>query len=272
MLVLFFPETQHNNILHRRAVRVRKVTGDNRFYTQQERIDSKIETRAFMHEVFVRPFVIMALEPAVLAFDIYIAVCYGAFYLFFEAFPLVFVGIYNFTLVELGLAFMGFCVGCVLAYIALLIYLAKYIAPKFKNNTFTPEDFLPLSMAVCWALPLSLFMFGWTARVHWVLPMIAEIFFVINVFNLFQSSFAYLAICYPRYIASVFASNGFCRSVFASAFPLFGKAMYENLGSEKYPVGWGSSLIGFCSIALAAIPFIFYKYGPQMRGRSRYAN
>lgn len=272
LLVVFFPETQHQNILHRRAVRVRKETGDLRYYTRQERVDAEIKATSFMKELFVRPFLIMALEPAVLAFDIYIAVCYGAFYLFFEAFPLVFIGIYNFTLVEMGLAFLGFCVGCLLAYAALLVYLAKYIGPKFKNNTFTPEDFLPLSMAVCWALPLSLFMFGWTARVHWILPIIAEVFFVINVFNLFQSAFAYLAFCYPRYLASVFASNGFCRSVFACAFPLFGRAMYEKLGSEEYPVAWGSSLIGFCSIGLAVIPFFFYKFGPRMRGKSRYAN
>ncbi|SCV06237.1 LANO_0H25114g1_1 [Lachancea nothofagi CBS 11611] len=272
LLVVFFPETQHQNILHRRAVRMRKQTGDSRYYTKQERIDSEIKPKAFMKEVFIRPFLIMALEPAVLAFDIYIAVCYGAFYLFFEAFPIVFIGIYNFTLVEMGLAYMGFCVGCVIAYIALLIYLATYIGPKFKNGTFKPEDFLPLSMAVCWALPFSLFLFGWAARVHWIVPIIAEGFFVLNVFNLFQSAFAYLAISYPRYIASVFASNGFCRSVFACAFPLFGTAMYNNLGSEKYPVAWGSSIIGFFSIALAIIPFVFYKYGPQMRGRSRYAN
>ncbi|SCU92688.1 LAFA_0F12222g1_1 [Lachancea sp. 'fantastica'] len=272
LLIFLFPETQHQNILHRRARRLRKQTGDNRYYTKQERADAEIEVSAFLKEVFVRPFLIMALEPAVLAFDIYIALCYGAFYLFFEAFPIVFIGVYNFTLVEMGLAYLGFCVGCLIAYAALLVYLAKYIGPKFQKGTFTPEDFLPLSMAVCWALPLSLFLFGWTARVHWILPIISEIFFVLNVFNLFQSAFAYLAICYPRYIASVFASNGFCRSVFACAFPLFGQAMYNNLGSEKYPVGWGSSLIGFFSIGLAIIPFVFYKYGPQMRGRSRYAN
>ncbi|CEP60784.1 MFS transporter LALA0_S01e18888g [Lachancea lanzarotensis] len=272
LLTAFFPETQHNNILHRRAKRLRKQTGDNRYYTRQERIDSQVEVGAFMKELFVRPFLVMLKEPAVLAFDIYIALCYGAFYLFFEAFPIVFIGIYNFTLVEMGLAYMGFCVGCVIAYVLLLMYLAMYIGPKFKNGTFRPEDFLPLAMLVCWCLPLALFLFGWTARVHWILPVIAEVFFVLAVFNLFQAAFAYLAISYPRYLASVFASNGFCRSVFASAFPLFGQAMYNNLGSEKYPVGWGSSLVGFFCVGLAVIPFFLYKYGPTLRGKSEYAN
>ncbi|CAR30442.1 MFS transporter [Lachancea thermotolerans CBS 6340] len=272
LLAAFFPETYASNILHRRAARIRRETGDNRYYTKQERAESEIKTKDFISEILYRPFEIIFKEPIVLAFDIYIALCYGAFYLFFEAFPIVFVGIYNFTLIELGLAFLGFCVGCVIAYIAFLTFLAKVIMPKFKNNTFTPESFLLLAMSVCWSLPLSLFLFGWAAGVHWILPMIAEIFFVLCVFNLFQATFAYLAICYPRYMASVFAGNGFCRAVFACAFPLFGRAMYENLGSEKYPVGWGSSLVGFFSIALAAIPFIFNKYGSQLRGRSSYAN
>lgn len=272
LLVAFFPETQHNNILHRRAERIRRETGDNRYYTKQERIESKINLREFCIDIITRPFKIMILEPVVLAFNTYTALCYGSFYLFFEAFPIVFVGIYNFTLVEMSLAYLGFCVGCVIGYIVLLVFLAKVIKPKFQNNSFTPEAFLLLAMGVCWSLPLSLFLFGWAAGVHWILPIIAQLFFVLSVFNIFQASFAYLAICYPRYVASVFASNGFCRSVFACAFPLFGQAMYNNLGSEKYPVGWGSSLIGFFSIALAAIPFVFYKIGPGLRGKSHFAN
>lgn len=272
MLVAFFPETQHNNILHRRAERIRRETGDNRYYTKQELVESKVTFKEFAIEITARPFKLMVLEPAVLAFNIYIAVCYGTFYLFFEAFPIVFIGIYHFTLVEMGLAYLGFCVGCVMAYVVLLVFLAKVIRPKFQNNSFTPEAFLLLAMGVCWSLPLSLFLFGWTAGVHWILPIIAQIFFVLCVFNLFQSTFSYLAICYPRYMASVFASNGFCRSVFACAFPLFGQAMYKNLGSEKYPVGWGSSLVGFFSVVLAVIPFVFYKIGPSLRGKSQYAN
>ncbi|SCU79417.1 LAMI_0A08746g1_1 [Lachancea mirantina] len=272
ILGFFFPETQSENILSRRAARMRKSTGDSRYYTNQERIDSQIKASDFLLDTLYRPFKIIALEPAVMAFDIYIALCYGAFYLFFEAFPIVFIGIYHFTLVEMGLAYLGFCVGCIIAYAGFMVFLVKVIAPKFENNTFTPETFLLLSMYVCWCLPLSLFLFGWAAGVHWILPIIAEAFFVINVFNLFQSAFAYLAISFPRYLASVFAGNGFCRAVFACAFPLFGQAMYNNLGSEKYPVGWGSSLVGFFCVVLAAIPFVLYRIGPKLRGRSQFAN
>ncbi|AQZ16936.1 hypothetical protein BZL39_K05350 [Zygosaccharomyces parabailii] len=270
-LAFFFPETHHENILHRKAYRLRKSTGDSRFYTKREKIDCQMKTRKFISDTFYRPFQIIVLEASVLAFDVYTALAYGAFYLFFEAFPIVFGEIYCFTLVEQGLAYMGFCVGCLVAYAVLYAFIVFVIDPKFKKGTFRPESFLLLPMWVCWGMPFSLFFFGWTAGIHWILPMIAQVFFVLNVFNLFQCSFSYLAICFPRYVASVMAGNGLFRAGFACAFPLFGKALYKNLGSKQYPVGWGSSLVGFFGTGLAIVPFLIYKNGAKLRGKSRFS-
>lgn len=271
ILAFFFPETSHENILYRRAIMLRKITGDNRYHTRQERLDANIKPKQFLLDTFYRPFKIIAVEYSVLAFDIYTALAYGAFYLFFEAFPIVFGEMYHFSLIEQGLAYMGFCVGCVVAYTVLFVFITRVIDPRIKEDNFRPETFLILPMWVCWGMPFSLFFFGWTAGVHWILPIIAQIFFVLNVFNLFQCSFSYLAVCFPKYYASVMAGNGLFRAVFACAFPLFGRAMYKNLGTTKYPVAWGSSLIGFFGVGLAAIPFIMYKNGSKLRGRSRYA-
>lgn len=41
--------------------------------------------------------------------------------------------------------------------------------------------------------------------------------------------------------------------------------MYERLG-----IDWATSLLGFICVAMLPIPFVFYKYGPQIRKRSRY--
>lgn len=270
VLVFFFPETSEDSILYRRAIRLRRITGDDRYYTAKAKSEDRLSLKDIMVIALYRPFEIIVKEPIVAAIDIYIALCYGTFYLFFEAFPIVFGGIYHFTLIEIGLAFMGFCVGCVIAYAICIVFLMKVVAKKAKNDKFTPETFMILAMATCLCLPLSLFLFGWAAGVHWILPIIAELFFVIGLFNLFQASFAYLAISYPKYLASVFAGNGVCRAGFACAFPLFGKAMYDNLAIDGYPVAWGSSILGFFSIALAAIPFLLYKYGPYLRSKSKF--
>lgn len=272
IFIFFFPETSHSNILSRRASRLRKQTGDNRYYTTQEKIDASIQPKDFIIKTLFRPILMMIQEPIVLAFNLYVSLLYGTFYLFFEAFPIVFVGIYHFTLIEMGLAYMGFLVGCFFAYFGLLIFLVKIIFPKYKNNTFTPEAFLILTISSGWLLPLALFLFGWAAGTHWIVPIIAEFFFVIAAFHIFQSAFAYLSSSYPKYVASVFASNGLCRSVFACAFPLFGTAMYNNLAIDGYPVGWGSSLVGFFTIGLALIPVALYKYGPLLRSKSKFSD
>lgn len=272
LLIIFFPETHHGNILYRRTNRLKKMTGDDRYYSKQAKKESELDLKSFTLTALYRPIKIIVKEPVVLAFDCYLALCYGIFYLFFEAFPIVFVGIYHFSMIELGLSFLGFQVGCAIAYSIFLFFLMKYLVPKFKNNTFQPEDFLVLSMSVCWALPLALFFFGWTVSVHWILPIISEIFFVINVFNLFQVTFAYLAMVYPDHVASVYAGNGLCRSVFACAFPLFGQAMFNNLGTKNYPVAWGASLLGFVAIGMAFIPFIIYRYGATLRSKSKYTD
>lgn len=270
LLFFFFPETSVENILYRRCQRIKKTRNDNRYYTLKERQESTLTRKDFLVTALYRPFQIILQDPIVMALDGYIALCYGTFYLFFEAFPIVFVGVYHFTLIELGLAYMGFIVGCAFSYAVCLIFMIKVVARKFKSNTMTPEVFLILAMISSWCLPLSLFLFGWAASVHWILPMLAEVFFVLCVFNLFQSTFAYLAFSYPKYLASVYAGNGVMRAGFACAFPLFGKAMYDNLAIRGYPVAWGSSILGFFSIALAFIPFFLYKYGPYLRSKSKF--
>ena len=50
-----------------------------------------------------------------------------------------------------------------------------------------------------------------------------------------------------------------------AVFPLFTFQMYEALG-----VDWATSLLGFVAIAMMPIPWIFFKYGPQIRVRSSY--
>lgn len=272
VVILLFPETSHNNILYRRAVRIRDQTGDKKYYTIQERVDSSIKPKEFIIKTLYRPFKMIVKEPIILTFDFYMALCYGSFYLFFEAFPLVFSGIYHFTLIELGLSYLGFSVGSIIGYAGMLLFLVYVIRPKMKAYTFTPETFLILNMCTGWCFPCALFLFGWGASTHWIVPIIAEVFFIIGAFNMFQSALTYLSISYPKYVASVFAGNGFCRAVFACAFPLFGEAMYNNLAIDGYPVGWGSSIVGFFTFVLALIPFVLYKYGPALRARSSFTD
>lgn len=68
------------------------------------------------------------------------------------------------------------------------------------------------------------------------------------------------------YAASAIAANTIARSACGAAAPLFTNQMFEALG-----VGGGGSLIGGVATVLAIIPFMFYKYGRQIRVRSKFA-
>ncbi|OAQ98834.1 hypothetical protein LLEC1_05740 [Akanthomyces lecanii] len=78
--------------------------------------------------------------------------------------------------------------------------------------------------------------------------------------------FTFLVDAYPTYAASALAANAFVRCLFATAFPLFGNQMYHKLGFQ-----WASTLLAFLLLAMMPFPFIFFRYGKQIRKKSRYA-
>jgi len=43
-------------------------------------------------------------------------------------------------------------------------------------------------------------------------------------------------------------------------------SMYRALGTE-----WATSILGFAALTMVPIPFAFYKWGPQIRTRSKWA-
>jgi hypothetical protein len=63
--------------------------------------------------------------------------------------------------------------------------------------------------------------------------------------------------------ASAMAANGLARYSLGAAFPLFTFQMYERLG-----VAWATSLLGFVSVAMIPIPWLFFYYGEVIRGKS----
>jgi hypothetical protein len=65
----------------------------------------------------------------------------------------------------------------------------------------------------------------------------------------------------------VLAANSVLRSLFGTAFPLFTTQMYEKLGNQ-----WASSIPAFLSLCCLPFPFLFYKYGPKIRSKCKYAS
>lgn len=259
LVLLFFllPETSSANILYRRTLRLRKLTGNDKLICEPQLMGEQMTGKEIVMMVLVRPFTLSFTEPMVFLLNLYIALIYGLLYIWFESFPIVFSGIYGFSLGLEGTAFLGILVGVFIVLGPFIWYQRKYIEPKFNDKgELQPEWRLPPAFVGGFAIPICLFWFGWSARpdIHWIMPIIGSGFFSIGAFLLFNSVLNYLADAYPAYAASVLAGNDFFRSSFGAAFPLFATAMYENEG-----VGNASSILGGIAIAFIPIPFLLFK-------------
>ncbi|KAI0044857.1 MFS general substrate transporter [Auriscalpium vulgare] len=269
VLWFFFPETSHTNILYRRAVRLRKATGNENYRAKSE-ISSEVYTlNDIVQMMLVRAVLLNFQEPIVLALNLYIALIYALLYCWFESLPIVFIGIYGFKDTLVGTSFLGVLMGGVLGIPMFFYYMKYWQEPKMdaEGNLKPEERMLGASIGSLF-IPVCLFWFGWSSResVHWIVPIIGSSFFTMGGVFLFNSVLNYLPDAYPDYAASVFAGNDLMRSGFGAAFPLFAGGMYHNLG-----IGWASSLLGFLACAFVPIPFMLYLYGDRLRYMSKRA-
>ncbi|KAL1791827.1 hypothetical protein ACET3X_009578 [Alternaria dauci] len=268
-LFFFLPETSAPNILHRRTRRLKKLTGDDRLTCEADMMSQEMSAKDVVNMSLLKPITLNFTEPIVFLLNLYIALIYGLLYIWFESFPLVFEGLYGFNLGLEGVAFLGILVGTFIAVAVLFGWNYYYLEKQFdENGNIEPETRLIPAMVGCFFVPICLFWFGWTSKsdVHWIVPIIGSSFFGIASFTLFQAVLPYLSDAYPDSVASVLAGNDLMRSSFGAGFPLFATAMYKNLG-----INWASSLLAFLGIAFIPIPFALYKWGKQIRHKSKLA-
>jgi len=268
-MFLLLPETSSSNILLRRAKRLRKVTGDSRLKAQSEIDQANLTAKDIAVEALVRPFQLVVLDPSIAFTAVYTALVYGIFYSFFEAFPLVYVGMYGFNLGELGLTFLSVTVGVILSITWYWWYIRYFVEPSIKANGLgAPERRLIPALFVTWFVPAGLFIFGWTARpdIHWIVSCIGIVITTIGIFLIIQCIFLYLPLSYPQYAASLFAGNDFIRSALAAGSIHFSYPMFQNLGVDK-----GVTLLAGLTIGCSAGVYALYFFGATLRAKSRFA-
>lgn len=268
-MLFFLPETSSQNILLRRAQRLRKLTGDSRLKSASEIEQAKMNPKDLAFDALIRPIQLIVMDPAICFTAVYVALCYGIYYSFFEAFPLVYGAKYHMSLGEQGLVFLSIAVGVVLAIAIYFTYVHFVLEPESRNNGVQyPERRLIPALYASFLLPTGLFIFGWTSdgEIHWIVPTIGIVIFTLGVFILMQSIFIYLPLVYPQYAASLFAGNDFARSTLACAAVLFSGPMYKGIG-----IGPGCSLLGALTAGCIAGIFILYFYGEKLRSRSKFS-
>lgn len=270
--VLLMPETYKPSLLTARA-RKRGIA------LVEPKMDAK-RIRGIMAYAFLRPLQMLVEEPIVLIMSVYIAFIFAVLFGFFEAFPIIFRGTYHMGIGISGLPFIGVGLGLVLGvFFYMVLDHVKYF-PKNANGTRGKRDengqfvwdppeakLLPGKVGAV-ALPVGLFWLAWTARssVHWMAPTAAGVPFGFGLVLVFMTVLFYFSMSFPpASVASAFAANNLLRYILASVFPLFTVQMYERLH-----IDWATTLFAFIALAMVPVLFVFEKYGPKLRAKSKY--
>ncbi|CCE63980.1 hypothetical protein TPHA_0G01430 [Tetrapisispora phaffii CBS 4417] len=242
----------------------------------------------------LRPLKMLVVEPIVLVFSIYIAFIFAVLFAFFEAYPVIYRGVYHMSYGVEGLTFIGIGVGLWIGAVLYMVLDRKILnpapppgTPPLANPTSLrtrpyrgkrgpdgellpphPENFLLACKIGSIALPIALFWQAWTARsdVHWMAPIAAGVPFGFGLILIFFSVLIYFSYSYPPlYVASVIAANNMLRYLMSSVFPLFTVQMYENL-----TIKWASTLFALVCVVMIPVPWIFERWGPKLRNISQF--
>jgi len=208
---------------------------------------------------------LMFLSPICGLMSLYMAIIYGILYLLFTTFTFVFEGHYGFSQNIVGLVYIGLGVG-MMAGLGVLgatsDRIMKSLSNKHNGVRLKPEYRLPLLMYTGPAVPIGLFIYGWTAQydVQWAVPIIGTGFVGVGLISAFMCINTYLIDTFTLYAASAIAANTILRSILGAVFPLFALQMYHAIG-----LGWGNSVLAFASLAMCPIPWLFYWCGEKLR-------
>ncbi|KAI1761213.1 major facilitator superfamily protein [Hypoxylon sp. FL1150] len=256
------------------VLRRRQAKGSENM-AQTDAMASTELTRENWHHLFTRilarPIKMFCTESIVLFSCLYLALIYAIFYLFFEAYPIIFEDMYGMTPGECGLMFVPIAVGALLSFGAYLLYDSVYQRAREQGKHWVEvEEYRRLPLA-CIGGPLysaTIFWLAWTANpsIHWMVPAIAGLPFGIGFLLIFMALINYLADAYGIFAASAIAASSGVRSILGAVLPLATNAMYGKLG-----VHWATSLLGFLSLLMALIPFAFIRFGRHLRENSKFS-
>ena len=271
-LVIFLqPETYAPILLKWKATHLRQLTGDDRYKAEIEIREVSFLPR--LGTALYRPFVLTFREPIIILIALYLTVIYIILFTFLNGYTFVFTETHGFSEGMTGLAFIGIAIGlCLPSLLVPIVYKwAKEELARVKEqggSRLPPEFRLWFAMLGAPAIPISMFWMGWTdySWISYWSPLGASVLFGYGILCVFISSYQYIIDSYESYAASALASVTFIRYVAAGGMVEVAIPFYRNLG-----VHWTLTILGALSALLVPVPYIFYRLGSKIRGRSKYA-
>jgi DHA1 family multidrug resistance protein-like MFS transporter len=161
LMLCAMPESSGPTILYYKAKRLREETGNQNLMSDAETKQKNLKASSLLFDALVKPWEINALDPAILFTTIYMGLCYGTYYSFFESLPLVYPEIYHFSAESTGLVFLVVAPAGLIAFFAHCYYLKKHVFPRLTNGTFGElENHLWPGLVASPIIVVGLYMFG----------------------------------------------------------------------------------------------------------------
>lgn len=137
----------------------------------------KLETKIIKQILQVhmlRPLRLLFTEAPVMYAALWSSFCYSTLFIFFEAYPVVFGGIYGFNGLEIGLSFLGLVVGIFLTIPILGHYNNVYLKARKEAGVPVPEQRLNSTILSAPCYVVGFLWFGWTSResIHFIVPIL----------------------------------------------------------------------------------------------------
>ncbi|KAF5368931.1 hypothetical protein D9758_002914 [Tetrapyrgos nigripes] len=265
-LTLFMPETLATALLSKKAKKLRESTGDQSYRSLEEL--GRPPFSETMKIALSRPLVMLFTEPIMAFMTLYLSFIYSILYLLFFAFPLAFQEIRGFSIGMTGVTFISVLLGISLA--MLLMPLQERIYARATLNGTYPEARLYPMMLGAIVLPSALMLFAFTGAyswVHWIGPCVAGFLFGFALIIIYISGNSYIVDSYSDYAASAIAAKTLVRSLVGAMVPLYINQMFHHMGFQ-----YAGLLLALVGVVIAPIPFVFFRWGENIRARSKRAS
>ncbi|KAI2605453.1 major facilitator superfamily domain-containing protein [Hypoxylon fragiforme] len=278
--MLIVPETRSSVLIDRHAKKIRETRLKEKNEVVQ--IFGPTETKSLkeylvpgeLFTLWLRPFHMFVKEPIVSVLSTLSGFSDALIFMQIQSFGRVF-KLWNFSNVQVGLAFIPIGLAYILAYLLFIPVIHRNRALRLKyplseHAQYESRLWWLLYTAPC--LPIGLLIFAWTSTpaVHWIGPMIGCIFIGVANYTIYMTTIDYMVAAYGPYSASATGGNGFARDLMAGLLT-WAAEPYYNAFSFEYGLQVANTVLAGVSLFFVVATFFVYVYGPVMREHSPFA-
>ncbi|KAI4225211.1 MAG: hypothetical protein L6R36_004075 [Xanthoria steineri] len=264
LLGIGIPETYPREILRSRGRRLGHSI-------QLAKAESGVTVAEMAQTTIFTPLAMAVSEPVVAMVTLYLALNYAVLFQWFIAVPAVLALTYNFTLHQVGLAFIAAIVG------ALVSCMTSSLTEKITNRRNSCTDTAAVAHLEYRLVPAifgsvglcgSLFWVGFTASpsINHTVPIVGTGVYVWSSMSVLTGLVSYIFDAYPaKGTLSALTVMATGRILCAAWLPLVIIPMIMGIQGK-----WAYSVFGFIAAAMMAVPLILFIFGARLRSRSRH--